>query len=72
VLNALLGALMLVISLLAVGLTASADRPFTISIQPVFLRLGFDMDIKAGSMHVHAGWSAAGRPHQTLAVTWIP
>jgi hypothetical protein len=71
-LKALLGAVVLVTSLLAVGLTASADRPFTISIQPVFLRLGVDMNVKLGSLHIHASWSAASQPRHALAVTWIP
>jgi hypothetical protein len=42
----------------SVGLTAAPDAPFSIAIQPVFLRLGVDVDIKVGSAHLHAGWSA--------------
>ncbi|HEX7136831.1 MAG TPA: hypothetical protein VF219_03255 [Vicinamibacterales bacterium] len=26
--------------------------------RPVFLRLGVDLDVKLGSMHLHANWSA--------------
>ena len=56
--NTLVGALILAISLAVVGLTASADRPFTISVQPAFLRLGVEVDIKVGRLHLHASWSA--------------
>jgi hypothetical protein len=55
----------------SVGLTAPADGPFSIVITPVFVRLdrtaiaesraralGFDLDVKIGSMHMHLGWSA--------------
>jgi len=58
-------------ALVSVGLTAPADAPFSIVITPVFVRLdrtaieqsraralGFDVDIKIGSMHLHMGWSA--------------
>ena len=58
-------------ALVSVGLTAPADGPFSIAITPVFFRLdataiaesraralGFDVDIKIGSMHMHFGWSA--------------
>jgi hypothetical protein len=54
----------------AVGLTAPADGPFSIGIQPVVWRmdaaavaesrasvLGLDVDVKVGSIHVHLGWS---------------
>lgn len=66
-----LGALLLFTALVAVGLTAPADGPFSIAIQPVFFRLdaaaiaesraralGLDVDIKIGSMHLHLGWAA--------------
>ena len=43
---------------MAIGLTAGTDGPFSIAVRPVFLRLGFDVDIKLGSFHVHANWSA--------------
>jgi hypothetical protein len=59
--KALVATVVLVASLLAVGLTASSDGPFTISVQPVFLRLGVDVEIKLGSLHVHASWSALNR-----------
>lgn len=55
---------------IAVGLTAPADGPFTIAIQPVLWRmdaaaiaesragvLGVDVDVKVGSVHLHIGWS---------------
>ena len=58
-------------ALVAVGLTAPPDGPFTISIHPVFLRLdaasiaasrarafGLDIDITVGSLHLHYAWSA--------------
>jgi hypothetical protein len=54
---------------IAVGLTSPAEGPLSISIHPVFLRfepsacgqpiprfLAFDLDIKLGSFHAHAGW----------------
>lgn len=56
---------------IAVGLSAPADGPFSIAIQPVLWRvdaaaiaesrasaLGVDIDVKLGSMHVHVSWSA--------------
>jgi hypothetical protein len=56
---------------IAVGLTAPADGPFSIALQPVIWRvdaaaiaesrataLGLDIDIKIGAMHMHLGWSA--------------
>jgi hypothetical protein len=54
----LLGALVLATAILTVGLTAATDGPFSIVIRPVFLRLGVDLDVKIGTIHVHAGWSA--------------
>jgi len=57
-------------ALVSVGLTAPADGPFSIAIQPVFVRvdstspqsrmraLGVDLDVKCGPMHLHAAWSA--------------
>jgi hypothetical protein len=66
-----LGTLLLFTALVSVGLTAPADSPFAIAIQPVFVRvdpvslaqsraraLGIDVDIKLGSIHLHLGWSA--------------
>jgi hypothetical protein len=66
-----LGTLLLFTALVSVGLTAPAGSPFSIAIQPVFVRvdpaslaqsraraLGIDVDIKVGSMHLHLGWSA--------------
>ena len=51
-------ALVLAVAILTVGLTASPDSPFSILVQPVFLRLGVDLDVKVGSLHLHASWSA--------------
>jgi hypothetical protein len=56
--KALAGMLLLITAMLTVGLTASSDGPFSINIEPVFLRLGVDVDIKIGSLHLHASWSA--------------
>ena len=55
---------------IAVGLTAPAYGPFSISVHPVLWRmdaaavaesrasvLGLDVDVKVGSMHMHFGWS---------------
>ena len=66
-----MGVLVLFTALVSVGLTAPADGPFSIVITPVFVRLdrtaiaesraralGFDLDVKIGSMHMHLGWSA--------------
>jgi hypothetical protein len=53
-----MGVLALTIAALSVGLTASADSPFRIAVQPAFVRLGVDIDVKLGSAHLHLGWSA--------------
>ena len=50
--------LVLATAILTVGLTASADGPFSIDIEPVFVRLGVDVDVKLGTLHLHASWSA--------------
>jgi hypothetical protein len=65
-----LGALIATTALIAVGLTAPENGPFSIEIHPVLLRLdrtaieqsraralGLDIDVKIGSMHMHLGWS---------------
>ena len=54
----LLAALVLATAVLSVGLTASPNGPFSIIVRPVFARLGIDIDIKIGTLHLHAGWSA--------------
>jgi hypothetical protein len=51
-------ALVIAIAVVTVGLTASSDSPFTISVHTAFLRLGIDVDIKLGSLHLNASWSA--------------
>jgi len=56
--NGLMALAVLVTALITVGLTASANSPFTISLHPVIMRLGIDLDVKIGTMHLHAGWSA--------------
>jgi hypothetical protein len=66
-----LGTVLMFTALVSVGLTAPADGPFSIAVEPVFIRvdpvslseprtraLGVDIDIKVGSMHLHLGWSA--------------
>lgn len=65
--NALAGALLLAVALLTVGLTASASSPFTITIRPVIMRLGVDVDVKIGTIHLHAGWSALPESTKSLA-----
>ena len=54
----MLAALVAATAVVTVGLTASETSPFSITIRPVFLRLGIDVDVKIGTMHLHAGWSA--------------
>lgn len=56
--NALVTAMVLITALITVGLTASANSPFSITIRPVIMRLGVDVDVRIGSVHLHAGWSA--------------
>ena len=53
-----LSVLVALTAILSVGLTAAPDAPFSILIRPSFLRLGVDIDIKVGTAHLHAGWSA--------------
>ncbi len=57
VLNGLLAAVVLIASVITVGLTASTTSPFSIALHPVMARLGIDLDVKIGTMHVHTGWS---------------
>ena len=64
-----LALLTLFVALVTVGLTASSDGPFAIAIDPVFLRLGVDIDVKVGSMHVHASWSALPTPSPSTTST---
>ncbi len=65
----LLTALIAATALASVGLTAPPDGVFTIAVRPTLLRLdpaaieqsrarvlAFDIDIKLGSIHLHAGW----------------
>jgi hypothetical protein len=55
--NGLLFAAALITAVVTVGLTASASSPFSISLHPAIMRLGIDLDVKIGTMHLHAGWS---------------
>ena len=65
------GLLILLTAVVAVGLTAPSDGPFSIGVRPVLLSmdadaiaehraraLGLDVDIKLGSAHLHVNWSA--------------
>src|SRR5262249_33996515 len=45
-------------SLVAVGMTAPAEAPFTITLRPMFATLGLNVDIKVWTVHVHFTWSA--------------
>lgn len=56
--NGLIAAVVLATAVVTVGLTASPASPFTIAIRPAIMRLGVDLDVKIGTMHLHAGWSA--------------
>ena len=56
--NALAATAVVALATVAVGLTASADGLFSIAVTPVFLDLGVNVDIKLGSVHLHANWSA--------------
>jgi hypothetical protein len=72
----ILGALILSTAIAAVGLTAPTDSLFSIAVEPVFLRLGINVDIKLGSLHLHASWSALDRaapvrqPDEPLSSPW--
>jgi hypothetical protein len=63
--RATVATLTLVVALVTVGLTAPTDGLFSIRVQPVFLRLGLDLDLKIGSLHVHGSWSALPDPAST-------
>ena len=56
--KALIATVIVFSSLVAVGMTAPAEAPFTISLRPVFATLGFNLDIKVWTVHVHFTWSA--------------
>ena len=56
--RALVATLIVFTALVAVGVTAPAEAPFTIAIRPVFITLGLDIDIKVWSVHLHFAWSA--------------
>ena len=67
--KALVATAILVLATVAVGLTAGSDGPFSIVVRPVFLRLGIDVDIKLGSIHLHANWSALPEPSRPASST---
>jgi hypothetical protein len=67
----LIATLILAAAVVSVGLTAPADGPFTIDVQPIFFRLdpasvaasrahavAVDVDVKFGTLHLHFKWSA--------------
>jgi hypothetical protein len=56
--NGIVAAIVLVVAVITVGMTAADDQPFTIAVRPVFLTLGVDVDVKVGALHLHASWSA--------------
>jgi hypothetical protein len=58
-------ALAVAVAVLTVGLTASTESLFSISVHTAFLRLGVDVDVKFGSFHLHASWSALPSVNQT-------
>lgn len=62
--NALAAAAVLALATVAVGLTATSDGLFSIAVRPVFLELGVNVDVKLGSMHLHANWSAMPQPSE--------
>ena len=64
-------ALIVLVALVSVGLTAPADGLFTIGVRPAFFRLdpeaiaesrahalGLDVDVTFGTLHLHFKWSA--------------
>lgn len=63
--RAVLTTLTLVVALVTVGLTSPIDALFSIRVRPVFLRLGLDLDLKLGSMHLHGSWSVLPEPAST-------
>jgi hypothetical protein len=70
--KALVATAILVLATVAVGLTAGEDGPFSIAVRPVFLRLGIDVDIKLGSIHLHANWSALPDPSRPASTKTAP
>jgi hypothetical protein len=68
--HSLLVLLVVATAFMAVGLSAPADSPFSIAVQPVLWRVdpaaiaesrasifGLDFDVKLGPMHMHVSWS---------------
>ena len=65
--KALVATLIVFTALVAVGVTAPAEAPFTIAIRPTFVNLGLDIDIKVWSVHLHFAWSALSSAASTKA-----
>ena len=65
--RALVATLIVFTALVAVGVTAPAEAPFTIAIRPVFMTLGLDIDVKVWSVHLHFAWSALPSASTTKA-----
>ncbi len=59
--------LILFCALVAVGITAPADAPFSISIRPVLENLGVDLDVKVWTLHWHVSWSALSAPSTKIS-----
>jgi hypothetical protein len=58
VVKTFVAAVIIAVAVVTVGLTASTESPFSISVHTAFLRLGIDLDVKLGSFHLRASWSA--------------
>jgi hypothetical protein len=56
--QALITTLIVFSALVAVGVTAPREAPFTIAIRPEFLTLGVEVEIKVWTLHFRFGWSA--------------
>jgi len=75
-----LWALALVVGLVSAGLAAPAESPFSISVEPVLVRMdgagrdararafGLDVEVKLGSVHAHLAWPGIPLPSGTPAL----
>jgi hypothetical protein len=45
-------------AVVSVGLTASPEGPFAITVRTVWIHLAVDIDVKLGPHHFHTRWSA--------------
>jgi len=59
-------------SLVAVGITAPAEAPFTISLRPMLANIGFDLDVKVWRVHVHFTWSAISSTSTSTKIDVTP